>query len=321
MKYILKLSVILLALFGSNLNAFSLNHVEYMSSAYTQNISKKDVLRVYKELRNQSKGLSFLDCPINLIEQQYNGIESVLVGTKFLNIYFSHNNLSIKEYKNLIIECENTLRKYQEDTRQKVVQPREVTQDEIQTFINTMTSDKASNQLGVGSLVLNSINQSTVCYARRTAFEASYFIGGSMGSTAAECFTPMGRHFLFIGPSIGYGVGFMGAVVLPNPRVLPTVPNWSFKLYEQKSTRFFHEHHNRVQAGLGVGATSEFKNSKSSPKKFKKEANALAGWGAMAEHTHNLLFYVPLRSLYFSLSKAVDLNYLTGKISNALRAK
>jgi hypothetical protein len=247
---------------------------------------------------------------------QYNGIESVLIGTKILQRYFDNNSMSMSQFQGLMTECENTLQAYERNARHSLIQSRTITPDESQALALLITQDMSPHQMALVGLVMNTINQDTVCYVQRTAVEIALGLGGSLGTISAECFTPMGRHFLLSGPSIGYGLGIMTAVTVPNTPLLPSAPNWQFKLYEQSATSpFFHEKHRSIQSGLLLGTAHEYKSSPLSPMRYRQDIKALVGWGGMIEKTHNFTYYTPLNSLFFSLHKVVDLNWLLNKIA------
>ena len=160
MNYLLRLSLILLALGASNaVGAFSLNHVENLSGVYTANTSKKEAFKTFKQIRTTSRGLSFLNCPIKLIEMQYNGIESVLVGTEILNSYFDNNNMNMGLFQKIMSDCENTLNAYEEGVRQKTVVSRFITDEEFLVLAGQISNSSTPNQIAITSLVMNTINQ------------------------------------------------------------------------------------------------------------------------------------------------------------------
>ena len=204
MIFISSLVLVLVLISSHTVSAFGLNHMEIMMGVYTQGTPKKDARIAYKSLRKASKALSFLDCPMKLIDMQYNGIESVLIGAQILSSYVENSAMSMSQFEGLMSGCENTLGAYQRDVKAKKVRSRAVSDQEIMGLMGQFNKSMTPAQMAIAGLVMNSVNQDTVCYVQRNAIEIALGIGGSIGNTVAECFTPMGRHFILSGPSLSW---------------------------------------------------------------------------------------------------------------------
>jgi hypothetical protein len=296
------------------LYASSLNHYEIISGVYQNKISKKEARKEYKKLRKESYLLRFLNCPIELIEKQYNGLESVKAGLLYLEAFVLNNYESAMRFQDIEQDCQTELSYYKSRSRSNVIKSRAISEDEIAQWLLSSQTMQSQESSALIHFISSMLNQDTLCYSNRTALDLAYGIGGSIGNTSVECFTPFGRHFILSGPTIGFGLGAMNALSLPNTSLLPSAPNWSLKLYEQRyQNHILHETHLSVPFAFLGGANVDIKSNKSTPMIYKHELKPLIGSGIMLEHTHNFLRQRNRRPIYFALSKVLNLEALCAR--------
>lgn len=306
MKLLLKFSFLIILFTNSNLLAFGLNHFQILAGVHKGNMSYKESLIAYKNLQYASAALDFLDCPFELIDKQYNGIESVIQGGKYLAAYFT--NPKTTPFQEIMLECKKELNRYHAGVDAGTIKSRAVSDGEIQAFMAELSNKNisASEQMLAG-LVTNLVNLDTLCYSKNINAKLALGIGGSVGVSRVECFTPTGRHFILRGPSLGFGFGFMSALKLANSSLLPSAPSWSFKLYEKNyEQRWSHESNKNASLGFVIGASTDVKTP-FSPMRYNYDIQPLVGGGFMSENMQS--FYVKRSSfpLYYGLNQVINL--------------
>jgi uncharacterized protein YfeS len=189
------------------------------SSAYFKTMTHKEgieALALHREVKQKSKKLQLLDCPLALIERQWQGLESVLIGTQYLREFIAESNKHQPNYQSIYFDCLNTLEEYQSRDRQGLVKARDLGMSEIEELKLKFNQQSAIEEQRLLKLVLSGLNAETLCYSQRVSVNAAFFLGLSAGTSYMECYTPLGRRFMLLGPSIGVGAGISTSMILPN---------------------------------------------------------------------------------------------------------
>jgi hypothetical protein len=216
------------------------------------NLSHDEAKILDKKIIKQSKKLNFLKCPIKLIEHQINGPESVRKGLEYLLAFLYQSTQADPDYQNIHDNCLDTVEEYTLHKRHSEVRGREITADEIQA----LRKHFASENQDLVELIINNINQATLCHVNKIGISGSFFIALSLGKYEMQCYTPLGRRFSLQGPSFGMGAGFVGAnITLPNSKYLENLLSEQFYIFNRAPKDSWYNANYAQNFVIGAGAT------------------------------------------------------------------
>jgi hypothetical protein len=270
----------------------------------------KQAKEYHKQLRAHSKKLSFLDCPIEMIERQWGGANSVNLGMRYLEQFLAESQKAESSYADIINECSRDLELYKNQDRMGKIRSRAIVGAELESF---MASTNIQNQ-ALFNHVANAINQETRCYAQRLGASIGYLGTGTIGIHQLECYTPLGRRILFRGPALGMGVGYIANIWLPNIDSLNPAIH-SMLLYQQEEKKVYHLSKGVFELALGGGMVIEHDMSRYFRQKTDGQNRVLdlkgaIGAGITVENVHSFMFRKDLSPLYIWLSDMNDLGQM-----------
>jgi len=244
------MKIIFLGIIFAHVNfASTLNYLQE-----TANISHEEAKILDHKISKQSKNLSFLNCPIKLIERQIRGPESVKKGIEYLLAFLYQSSQADPDYQSVEDNCLDTLEEYSLHHRNSSVRGRYITSREIEA----LRTHFASENQALIDLIINNLNRETLCYTNRVEATASFFVGISLGASEMQCYTPLGRRFTLRGPSLGVGTGLAGAsITLPNLKYLNNPLKYRFFLYKRSNKDTWYTAHISQHIACGPGAVIE----------------------------------------------------------------
>lgn len=242
----LSLQIIFLMAFGVNTSFAS--GFSYYKQMTTE--SEQDAKLSYKHIKKMSAHSAYLDCPIELIERQWRGSESVLTGSDFLRRFINESKNETPNYMPLYQECLRVLLDYRRMDRDGMLRARAIVGSEREELFAQLGSQCQSQEDQIlMDVVADSINQETWCQTQRLAVQAGYIAGVGIGGYKMECVTPLGRRFKLRGPSIGIALGVGATLSLPNMDSKNPI-SYSIALYKQAESRLW-----TMTNFIGTGAT------------------------------------------------------------------
>lgn len=269
----------------------------------------------HSELYRMSSKLRFLNCPLEMIERQWGGTESVNLGLYYLNRLVAESKKDSPNINEIYRDCKSDLNIYRTKSSNNTIRSRKIENEELAQI--SQGPEQLADQ-NLNNLILSSINQPTRCYMQRAAGMAGYLVTMSAGVAEFECYTPLGRRFLMRGPSWGIGVGVIAAYTLPNFDQLNKA-TYKMLLYKQKEqkrvnmTKFI----NHSVLGPGVAFEHDFARAfrqRTDGQTFLYDARADVGLGIASEMVNFVLVKKDITPLYLELSKAIDLKNMAERI-------
>jgi hypothetical protein len=254
---------------------------------YVQEITALNLLeakKLKKHIENYSERLNFLNCPLKLIEHQYNGPESVYKGLDFLEHFLYESAQIDPDYDVINDRCLDTL------DRLKQSQSRALSENEI----NTIKKYKYPADKALKSLISNALNAQTQCYVSSLSLAASFFVGSSLGAFKMECFSPLGRRFQIRGPSLGIGGGYGASLMVPNSDRLHTTLTYSFSLFNNKKNPWYDSSKSSRYIYF-IGPAEEYSNI------YDHDYRIAVGLNIVKEWRHHLFFKKQKKSFFLKL--------------------
>lgn len=221
---------------------------------YFQEISKTsgaEALKKHNYILETSNNLRFLDCPIELIERQWDGLESVIVGINYLQEFIKESGFVKPDYQAIYQRCLSSSYEFHNRERLGSAKGRYITYNE-----KRMLARKISNSALI-NLIYNKLNQDTLCYTKHQAIHLGAFIAGSIGRYQIECFTPLGRRFKLKGLSFGMGLGVGAAISLPSIKPFKDKLAYRLKLFFHPDKAFWYDTHMATTYAIGPGIIIE----------------------------------------------------------------
>jgi len=265
---------------------------------------------LHKELKEQSKTLSFLDCPIEMIERQWGGIHSVNLGLNYLQQYINESNNAVPNYDKITGECEKDLNIYRQKDKDGQIRSRAIVGDELNNF---MATANAQNQ-NLFMLVSTKLNQETRCYTQRADYSLGYLVVGNFGMHYLDCYTPLGRRFSLHGPAIGAGIGTIIASTVPNIDKYNALSH-SIMLYQQKEKDVYHIKKTISKGAFFAGASVEHDKARyflkrESGQSFFLDVRFSLGIGAAFMKVHSFTTRDDDNPLYIELGNVLNLQQM-----------
>lgn len=288
---------------SSAVQASSLTYFRQMSG-----LEVKEALVAHRELYLKSKALRFLDCPLEMIERQWGGVQSVTLGISYLEQYLNEAKACEPNYASITKRCQQDLRLYRRKDKNEEIVSRKIEGEEMTNFVTRASS--MQNE-GLANAVISSLNQPTRCYTQRIATSLGYLLVGSAGYYQMECFTPLGRHFALGGPSFGVGIGAIAAYSMPNIDALNTL-SYQMLLYQRPEKKTDHHTHYVTEIAAGVGCSIEHDFGRilregQDAQSFLCDFRPAIGAGMATENIHSFLHRKRLNPLYMKLDNILDL--------------
>lgn len=268
----------------------------------------REAKALHREIREQSRALRFLDCPLEMIERQWRGIESVNVGISYLEKFITESQQCKPNYAPIIDDCQNDLRLYKDLSRNNKIISRAIVGVERENFRNNISS---SQNLALMNAIDEALNKPTLCYTQRFSWTGGYILTGSTGFSRMECYTPLGRRFIKRGPSIGVGIGVAALYSWPNldSRNKPT---YQILLYQSPEKKVKHVSNIIGEIALLGGANIEQDYART----FREEQDGLTyvfdikptiGLGVSETNNHTFYYQKELSPFYLPLRNVLDL--------------
>jgi hypothetical protein len=208
---------ILYLIFHTTLSAspYDLNHIQRLG------YKGDDIEELYNQLEHDSDLINFFDCPIELIERQWGGSRSVIIGTKILEQFIDEIENPTGALSQLITKCEDQLAIFRQDSKNGNIRSRSIVLDEYDNLVGLLHSGK---RLPLMNEILGAINQKTSCYSNGYSVSIGQVIAFGTGYCNMECYSPLGRRFTLRGISYSYGVGAGVIATLPNIKSMVSEP-------------------------------------------------------------------------------------------------
>lgn len=203
------MNIILLVFLGASISFAST--IDYLQEL--TNKPRAELIQAHKEIKYKSKKLHFLKCPAKLIENQYNGPESVIMGIEIFEDLINESYQIDPDYENIHDNCLDILDEYVRLENLEEIKRKELSAQEYGVIAS---SNFLKNTPKLAELILASINAETLCHSSRIAVSAHVVLGLSMGVYQMDCYTPLGRRFTLRGPALGMGFGGGISLALPN---------------------------------------------------------------------------------------------------------
>lgn len=301
----------LCALFASTAShSSSLTFFKQMSG-----LKSKEAITAYRDLYAKSKQLRFLDCPIEMIERQWGGAQSVNLGISYLQEYIEEANEQQPNYASITKRCQHDLRIYRHKSKKEEIVSRAIKGRELANFVSQASSMK-NRALMNG--IIDTLNKPTLCYTQRIATSVGYVLVGSAGIYQIECFTPLGRHFTLAGPSFGVGIGAIAAYSMPNADALNAL-TYQILLYQKPEKRVNHLSHyvSEIAVGPGVSVETDLARTlrdRRDGRLYLYDLRPAVGAGIAVENIHSFLFRKKQSPLYMKLDSMVDLEAMAKTI-------
>ena len=282
-------------------------------------LSGKDAQEEFKRIRVASKKIAFLDCPLEMIERQWNGSQSVLDGARFLSRFIDESEKSLPFYGDIARECKKKLNWYRNEDQKARIQAREISDLELASLKQDLAL--FTSNTGLFSAFVQSVNQPTLCQTKRVATKLAFGVGGSVGYYQIKCITPWGRRFILSGPSVGFGMGVIASVLLPSSNDLYQAQAYKLLLYKEKEKKWRQSDAYSGDIAVGMGITWEGDESKQYTIKENtddiinqiefNEVLPSVGLGAMYENFYNFTQRKDIAPIYGNLSRVIDIQALT----------
>jgi len=256
---------------------------------------------------------SFLDCPIELIERQWQGPESVKIGIDYFLQILKESLKDKPIYKTISEKCLETLNNYRKKDLHGLVAGRALLEYERESLWQELPEQASLKEKDLIGLVVAHINEPTQCQINRVALNMAAMIGGGIGLYQMDCFTPLGRRFKLRGPSIGLGLGLGGSVVLPKRKAKNRLA-YNYKLYQLAESSWWKMHYNSLNLSLVVGVSIESDRPHWASKElngemlYNKYSRPALGLHASIEDIYNYMRLKKQEPFYLKLSKSGILN-------------
>lgn len=311
--YFLRLTILVLAAFGP-LESYASGYFYYQEQAADP--SDQNIQASYDNIKYLSKKANFLDCPIELIERQWRGSESVLRGADLMQRMLAESHSPNPNYKPLMKECMDTLESYRQMDRDGKIRARAIVGNEKAELFNQLSSTSQEGQR-LMEIIADSINQETLCQTNRLVFQAGYILGLSSGAYKMNCVTPLGRRFKLRGPVLGVSFGVGASLSLPNIESRNPV-TFSIALYKRSESRLWRMTNLVSTATTGFGLSAEHDMVRcyrgyNDSAKYIYDIKPAVGAGIFIEKTANLMGRSHQSPLYIKLVKANMLNHMQKK--------
>lgn len=219
-------------------------------------LSKLEAHEKHQRIKEKSQELSFLDCPIELIERQWQGPESVKIGIQYFQEYLLAYSNKSDQYQTISDRCSKTLLEYKINDIDGIVKGRAISYQEKEELKSELLKQSPLVDKNFIEILVSYLNESTVCQSNRIALGASTMIGGSIGICHMQCFTPLGRRFKLLGPSIGLGLGAGAYVSLPNLKSKNRL-SYHFQLYKRSEGQWWYSSNSSTTLAVGPGIAVE----------------------------------------------------------------
>jgi hypothetical protein len=273
------------------------------SLAYFEALTHKrgpEAMVLHDEIQATSIVLRILNCPITLIERQWGGLFSVKEGIYYLKEYLNISQTHEPDFEKINKSCMATLERYEQQKPSDLFLARALTVEEIEAIKNLSAPDILLK------LVLEHVNQDTLCYANRMSFILAAGLGISIGKYSMECYTPLGRRFRLKGPSLGFVTGMGSAVSLPNRSSMSPTLSYRFSLFERSDEDIWNiKNKSKIFASvLGFSAQHDKHKNMSSKKEgmlFDYDFKATMGGGVFFDKSYQLMSKKDLVPLYIKL--------------------
>lgn len=204
-----------------------------------------------------SNKLSFLDCPIELIERQWDKIASVTAGIEYFQQFMRESEKAAPDYKSIEVACLETLTAYRNNDKRGFSHAGGISRAQSDELYRRFSKLGAAKEDALINELISKLNQDTLCYTEHVALHAAVFLGFSVGRYQMECFTPLGRRFKLKGPSIGSGMGVGAGLSLPKGGVSKNSLAFRFKLYKLREQSRWYVSHSSTTYALGAGVAIE----------------------------------------------------------------
>jgi hypothetical protein len=291
-------------------NATTLNYLQEVL-----NIPNSEAHEINKVILDKSKKLDFLKCPIELIEHQYNGADSVYNGINFLEQFLKESTQVDTDYESIHDNCLDRRDFYRLAEKQKKISRRELGTQELLDLFNYLPNIHPK----ISNIILDSVNQETKCYTKRTSVSGAFLLSMSIGFYEMECYTPLGRRFELTGPSFGIGAGFGTSISLPNSENFFNPLAYSFLLYERspKDSWFMTNMSSSLVYGIGVALEQDNKLliSKRQHMIYNNDFRPAIGYNLNAELIAQIMFKKHLKPFF---AKLILTNLFEDMIESAL---
>lgn len=258
------------------------------------------------KIKEMSKKLSFLNCPIEMIERQWGGVQSVSLGMYYMEQFLNESRQLVPNYYPIGEACLHDLYIYRKNNAKGIIRSRAIVGNEYEQFLASAT---AQNQILTG-LVSQVLNKETICYSQRASLSLGYFLTANFGMHHFECYTPLGRRFIMRGPSIGYGIGAIAAATLPNIDQINS-PSFTMLLHEQQEHKIYRNKKYVTKAALGIGAAIEqdfarMHREKTDGQYFLFDIRPSVGAGISNEVSHSFSWKKNKAPFYLALSQLLS---------------
>ena len=277
---------------------FFFSHMSFASLfSYVEEITKlpdPEARILTKEVKFQSKKLRVLDCSLELIERQWGGSESVQKGIEYLLEFLKESTQADPDYITIQDMCLDSLDDFNLREKQNLIHSKALSNQEIEQLKLILIQENSE----LADIIISSFNQETLCHTSWTSASASIFLGMSLGKLRMDCFTPLGRRFKLVGPSIGLGLGIIGATLtLPNSSRLHNPLTHTIKLFERSPSKFWLLSNRSSTFARGVGMTIIEDRSNI----YKKDIRTALGLNIYSEITSQILREIKQPSFYLKL--------------------
>lgn len=258
----------------------------------------------YQHIIDVSTQWDILECPIELIERQWQGPESVRIGTQFFLQIIKESSNAKPDYKYINDECLKILTSYRERDIIGTVDSRVISNIEILDIISAFSMYNSLKEKALIKIIVDNLNSKTLCQMSRVSVNLSFMIGGGIGSMQMNCFTPFGRRFKLSGPSIALGLGFGASVVLPKSHK-KNQSTYKFKLYKSSLNSMKYTHHTSKLISIIAGLAHESdrphwaSEDRSGEMIHKNNWNPVIGVHFAIDDVYNYLKYKKQSPLYF----------------------
>lgn len=270
---------------------------------------------IHEEILRASQKLQILECPITLIERQWGGLSSVKDGIYYLQEYINISENENPDFESINTSCNLTLERYQRFELSGFSRARALLTSDLEEIKNIRASSRLIN------LILESVNQDTLCYANRTSIMLAAGIGMSAGKYKMECYTPLGRRFRLRGPSVGIVGGIGGAISLPDRKSRNHAFAYRFSLFLRSEEELWKIKNNSKSFAsiFGMNAQHDTHKNKGSKKEsmfYEYDLKAAVGGGIFADKTYQLMSKKDLSPLFIRLIQTHLFNKMTEKIKD-----
>lgn len=148
-----------------------------------------------------------LYCASALIEHQYNGEESALLGLGYMQTAMERINNEDYRYKDLRKECRKNLKARRKGVKKNTVSQRAMTEEESDGYMKEVKARFTANQ-GLIAIAEKALNGSFEC-RKASGFDIKVgaILALGLGLDHYTCVSPLGRRYHYAGPTFSAGVG------------------------------------------------------------------------------------------------------------------